>query len=1204
MNNPKSLKDVVSFDSGFKSAVNLYLSLNNPDKVLSYIPTKSSLSILESMLKAVLANKEQASLLVGPYVKGKSLLMLVFLAIISMDRTEENEKAIATLVSSIRKNDEIGGEVSGLIETIWLEKKPFVPVLINARDDLHQAFLLGLNDALKRAGLTHLQPDTYYSIALQRLADWEENYPDTYNSFVSKLEELNVKLDEFVADLKGYSKSAIDLFASVYPEVTSGSEFNPLAESEVLPLFKSVAEEVYSSGKYSGLYIVFDEFSKYIESQDKKASGANMKLLQDVCELANESDEAQIFMTAIAHKSIKEYGSYLSSDTINAFTGIEGRLIEKLFITSSKNNYELVRNAIIKPDDFEDAIDDSHYSFSDELINSFYELPVFNANFNYQDFVDIVYKGCYPLTPLSAYLLLNISEKVAQNERTLFTFISNDEPHSMARYVSNHTGLQRWFVAADLIYDYFSGLFKREIANEKVHSEWLNAEYALSKCTTEAQKWLVKKLALILMIDKPDELPANDQYLVLENGDIDLTDVLSELLSKKIIYKKGSTGTYEFKTRAGSALKEEVEHQRAYKGSRVNIPEVLEQITGKYYVIPKKYNTERRMTRYFTHRYMLVSDFMSIEDARVLFGRDTSPDGLVLSLLGEMEYSKDRVKKHFEKLACEQLCIVIPEKPFSLRKRAIDYEILQDLKASGFFKEDKEIFAREMPLMLEDISSEITAELLSMYDDAPDCEIVFCQNGEVVSSTRVGLESAVDKVCYSLYNQTPIINNELINKRVIASAPTKKARQNIVRALLTREAEQPDFYSGTNQDATIFRSLFVRTGVLDRLGDEENKYPLSSEMASVLDKIKSFLDKCVGEKESLAALVNELTTSPIGMRVSVLPSYLAYEISKRKEDIVVYFAGSEIPLTADILINMCDAPEDYELYISEEDAQKENYIDKLNELFSVLEQKNLSENRIKNIYECMQRWYRGLPLVTRNTNDFSLVEEDEEIINAMKVLKRNLQRIETNPYEVLFNIIPRDFGFTNDLESVSSILWKCVYNYNDHYKRLLERITEETKAIFEGKDDSDLYHILKEWYAKQSDVSKNGLFDNRVTSFMNYVSTLSNYDELQVASGLAKVITDVYTENWNDKSLGEYIAELKALKAEVETIKDQVETGKRKLSFEGLNGNVIERYYEPTNNADVNILRNILEDTLDEYSDLSANDRVAVLLEMIESIIE
>ncbi len=133
---------------------------------------------------------------------------------------------------------------------------------------------------------------------------------------------------------------------------------------------------------------------------------------------------------------------------------------------------------------------------------------------------------------------------------------------------------------------------------------------------------------------------------------------------------------------------------------------------------------------------------------------------------------------------------------------------------------------------------------------------------------------------------------------------------------------------------------------------------------------------------------------------------------------------------------------------------------------------------------------------------------------------------------------------------------------------------------------------------------KNGLFDNRVTSFMNYVSTLSNYDELQVASGLAKVITDVYTENWNDKSLGEYIAELKALKAEVETIKDQVETGKRKLSFEGLNGNLIERYYEPTDNADVNILRNILEDTLDEYSDLSANDRVAVLLEMIESIIE
>ncbi len=44
-----------------------------------------------------------------------------------------------------------------------------------------------------------------------------------------------------------------------------------------------------------------------------------MKFLQDMCELANESKDTQIYMTMVAHKSIKEYGAYLSEAVINAF---------------------------------------------------------------------------------------------------------------------------------------------------------------------------------------------------------------------------------------------------------------------------------------------------------------------------------------------------------------------------------------------------------------------------------------------------------------------------------------------------------------------------------------------------------------------------------------------------------------------------------------------------------------------------------------------------------------------------------------------------------------------------------------------------------------------------------------------------------------------------------------------------------------------
>ena len=40
------LSDYISFNMNFKTSINLYLNLNKADKIKSYIPTKSSLSVM------------------------------------------------------------------------------------------------------------------------------------------------------------------------------------------------------------------------------------------------------------------------------------------------------------------------------------------------------------------------------------------------------------------------------------------------------------------------------------------------------------------------------------------------------------------------------------------------------------------------------------------------------------------------------------------------------------------------------------------------------------------------------------------------------------------------------------------------------------------------------------------------------------------------------------------------------------------------------------------------------------------------------------------------------------------------------------------------------------------------------------------------------------------------------------------------------
>lgn len=49
-----SLRDIIKFNSSFKTSINLYLSLNKSEKVLGYIPTKSSVNFMGDYIKAVL----------------------------------------------------------------------------------------------------------------------------------------------------------------------------------------------------------------------------------------------------------------------------------------------------------------------------------------------------------------------------------------------------------------------------------------------------------------------------------------------------------------------------------------------------------------------------------------------------------------------------------------------------------------------------------------------------------------------------------------------------------------------------------------------------------------------------------------------------------------------------------------------------------------------------------------------------------------------------------------------------------------------------------------------------------------------------------------------------------------------------------------------------------------------------------------------
>ncbi len=1184
-----NLSDIVSTNPNYKNAINLYLNLNKEEKINSYIPTTSSVAILDVYLESVFSNNGKANILIGPYGKGKSHLLLILLAILSKECDN------ATLVNLIEKIGLVDKEVAGKCKKIIKSKYKLLPVIVsNSQDDLRQSFMIALNNALVRGGLSDIMPDTYFSEALGVIKNWKKNYKATYESFLEKLKENDSNVKDFVTELESCDSDALYLFKTLYPDLTSGSEFNPLAGGDVLIMYKSVAEKLKEHG-YSGIYIVFDEFSKYIEAQSKNSVGQNMKLVQDLCELADDSKDPQIFITLVTHKAIKEYGGFLPEVVINAFSGIEGRIRDIEFITSSKNNYELIKNALMVDEKKLRDIPNKSSYFGKKIVDEYYAIPVFSANYTRDDFEKIVVKGCFPLNPCAAFLLLSTSEKVAQNERTLFTFISKDEANSLAQYVKKHTENQKWLINADLIYDYFKGIFKKEISEENIHNEWLNSEYALKKAKSDEEKRVLKSLAILNIVNRIDDMPSNANNISLSSGEIDSEKVLDELVQRKILYLNQSTGCYKFKTRAGSELKKEIQKQRILKGERFNIPEAISKVSDVHYVMPRQYNYKFAMTRYFNYQFMLADEFLSVHNLEAAFDKEKNIDGLIFALFSSdgVDYSS-RILEHIRECKKKNIVVIYTKKPFTLSKDLLDYEILRELKENVGFMTENEILQKELSVMEEDLEGGLK-DYISDHLGAQHADVVIYNDGsEWIYKENYSPEKAVNTSCEIVYPYTLRINNELINKQTISSAPIKKARRTIIERILKKNVDD-EFENGTGPESTIYRAVLVNTGIEDASNNNETK--------RVLDIFTEYIDSCVEKRVSLKQLTDKYYNAPFGMRAGTLPILLSFVVSYRNGDVVIYRNENEVEISPDIILDMCDNPSEYELFISEKDKTKEEYLKELIETFDPDCYASLTGTRISNVFTCMQRWYRSLPQVTKNIREENVITGKNSIVNALPDLKNALQRADSNAFETIFLLIPEICNSKGDYKKTNTRLKEIKVFLNGYYDNLLNYLVNETIKEFGYKTTDNLSHTLKDWYEKQSDSAKNGLVDTNISIFMNAVRDINTFDDHEIVQKIAKTLTGIYVDSWNDDSISLYLDELKRLKIEVESIKDESMKGKQQITFVDSKGKEQHRFFEGASDPSADILKNILSDALDDFSGMSLNDRVAVLVEMIERTI-
>ena len=149
----------------------------------------------------------------------------------------------------------------------------------------------------------------------------------------------------FVDMLANYDVTAYETFERIYPTLTAGSVFNPFLGFDVVELYESVAKSLKPKG-YTGIYVVYDEFSKFLEANIVSASVSDTKMLQDFAEKCARSGELQLHLMLISHKEISNYIDKLPQQKVDGWRGVSERFRHIHMNNNFSQTYEIIASVI------------------------------------------------------------------------------------------------------------------------------------------------------------------------------------------------------------------------------------------------------------------------------------------------------------------------------------------------------------------------------------------------------------------------------------------------------------------------------------------------------------------------------------------------------------------------------------------------------------------------------------------------------------------------------------------------------------------------------------------------------------------------------------------------------------------------------------------------------------------------------------------
>ena len=866
--------------------------------------------------------------------------------------------------------------------------------------------------------------------------------------------------------------------------------------------------------------ILWDEFGRHIESLIAEGRSAALSEIQLLAECVSRSIAIPITLGLLLHQELLQYASNSPASVRAEWRKIEGRFQTIQYIDDSKEIYRLLSEVV--------AEQNCSNVLPDEQVNSSAleceQLGLF-SDFTVSELKSLL-RRAYPLEPTTLYLLPRISGRVAQNERTLFSFLNFID-------FQNH-------VRPDHLYEYFSPEMRTDTAVGGTYRQWLETQNALSKLDDDnslAATALRTASLLGFGVSGERSRTLRDLLLfalrgyagagVVSNGSQQEETVVGQLIDQKLLLHRKHSDEVSVWHGTDADLRGRLEEEKSRQRRAFDFLTFLTEEASPPVWRPVRYNSDFHIRRF------LQGEYRSLEKLDECLNMPVGCDGKIIYVIAETAeelQEAERVAANY--LHGERIIFAMPKAPVPLFEAALEVWCLTQMQGDDKLVGSDPMVLSEIQQMTDDARSYLQKLLDRLILPGSEGPRWFYKGSELQVKNAYDLRNELSEIMQRIFRHTPKINNEMIVRH--KPTPTLvNSRKKLLIGILERSGQEMLGIEGNPPEASMFRTILFHTGLYYTDKGEGWKYALLDQvkepgLQKVWGKVQKFFTVPSEKPKDIQGFFDELMEPPFGVRAGLLPILFAAGLKAFPCVYSLRYKGSYV---SDILPSeieqLCREPEKYDFIVLDIDQTKRDYLNAVLELFDTQARSATGNDLIRACYDALENWKAGLPAGALSTR--YLTQKTRHF--------QSILRHQSDPVQLLFERIPRALDCSiDDQQMLLKSFEKCKNELSeviDSYQKKAISSLRRALSLNWKSENGQVKEIARRWALCFPDELSNALNDNESKGLLSRMR-MTYPSEAKLVDSLSGLFFQKTIRRWDDSYIANFDREIHSVVRRIE----------------------------------------------------------------------